>query len=71
MIVIIKDRSGQIRERLRGRLHSAEQLLCSEHGEAVAAVTIHGRENGWFDCVWTTCCEQLERRAASILKQRY
>ena len=65
MIVTINDRSGQLRERLRGRLQDAEQLLCTEHGRSVEAVTIHGRENGWFDCVWITCCEQLESRAAA------
>ena len=71
MIVTIKDRSGQLRERLRGRLENAGRLLCAEHGEAVVAVTIHGRENGWFDCMWTTCCDRLEQRAAEILKRRY
>jgi hypothetical protein len=34
-------------------------------------VIIHGRENGWFDSRWTTCCEGLERQAAGILKERY
>lgn len=71
MIVTIKDRSGQLRERLHKRLENAQRLLCTEHGQSVVAVTIHGRENGWFDCVWITCCEQLEQRAAAILKQRY
>lgn len=71
MIVTIKDRAGRLRERLCGRLQNAERLLCGEHGQPVVAVTIHDRENGWFDCVWITCCEQLEQRAAAILKQRY
>jgi hypothetical protein len=72
VIVAIKDRAGlQLRERLRGRIDKADRLLCDEHGQSVVAVTIHGRENGWFDCVWITCCEQLENRAAAILKQRY
>ena len=71
MIVTIKDRGGQLRERLHERLENAQRLLCTEHGQPVVAVTIHGRENGWFDCVWITCCEQLEQRAAAILKQRY
>jgi len=68
--ITIKDRTGQLRERLRGSLENAEQLLCAEHGQPVVAVTIHGRENGWFDCMWTTCCERLEQRAAAILKLR-
>jgi hypothetical protein len=71
LIVTIKDRTGQLRERLRGRLENAERLLCAEHEQAVVAVTIHGRENGWFDCMWTACCERLELRAAEILKRRY
>jgi hypothetical protein len=71
LLVKIHDRSGQLRERLHGRLENAERLLCAEHGQPVVAVTIHGRENGWFDCMWTTCCERLEQRAAAILKLRY
>jgi len=70
LIVTIRDRTGQLRERLHGRLEHAGRLLCAEHGQAVVAVTIHGRENGWFDCVWVTCCERLEQRAAAILKLR-
>jgi len=70
LIVTINDRTGQLRARLHGRLENAGRLRCAEHGHAVVAVTIHGRENGWFDCVWVTCCEGLERRAAAILKQR-
>ena len=71
MIVTIKDRAGALRGRLNGRLEHAEGLLCAEHGQSVVAVTIHCRENGWFDCVWITCCERLEQRAADILKRRY
>jgi hypothetical protein len=71
LIVTIKDRTGQLRERLHGRLENAERLLCKEHGRSVVAVTIHGRENGWFECMWITCCDRLEQRAAAILKLRY
>jgi hypothetical protein len=71
LIVTIKDRGGELRERLHGRLENAERLLCKEHGQSVVAVTIHGRENGWFDCMWITCCDRLEQRAAAILKLRY
>jgi len=71
MLVTIQDRGRhELRERLRGRLETAEQLLCAEHGRPVDSVTIHGRENGWFDCRWVTCCDGLERQAAAILKQR-
>ena len=71
MIVTLKDRAGRLRERLDGRLGNLQRLLCSEHGESVVSVTIHDRENGWFDSVWVTCCEHLEQRAAAILKHRY
>ena len=70
MIVTIQDREQTLRERLRERLARAAALRCGEHGEAVVAVTIHGRENGWFDSQWTTCCEGLERQASAILKHR-
>jgi hypothetical protein len=70
MIVTIQDREQTLRERLRERLSRAAALRCGEHGEAVVAVTIHGRENGWFDSRWTTCCEGLERQASAILKHR-
>ena len=71
MIVTLKDRAGRLRERLDARLENLQRLLCTEHGQAVVSVTIHDRENGWFDSVWVTCCELLEQRAAAILKQRY
>jgi hypothetical protein len=70
MQITIVDRSLSLRERLRERLDTAERLLCTEHGQPVVAVTIHGRENGWFDSMWTTCCENLERRAVAIVKER-
>jgi hypothetical protein len=57
-------------ERLRERLEQAAELRCAEHGEPVVAVTIYGRENGWFDARWTTCCESLEQQAVAIVKER-
>lgn len=70
MEVTIHDHGLSLRERLRERLDRAAQLRCAEHGQAIAAVTIHGRENGWFDSRWTTCCENLERQAVAIVRQR-
>ncbi|HVG24421.1 MAG TPA: hypothetical protein VND45_09730 [Thermoanaerobaculia bacterium] len=65
------DRGGQeLRERLRDRLSRVDALRCEEHGEPVTAVTIHGRENGWFDARFTTCCEALEKQAATIVRDR-
>jgi 2-keto-3-deoxy-galactonokinase len=62
--------SVTLRERLPERLERAAQLRCAEHGQPVVAVTIHGRENGWFDSVWTTCCAALQTQAAAIVKAR-
>jgi hypothetical protein len=70
MKVIITDRALVVRERLRERLDRASQLSCSEHGLPPVAVTIHGRENGWFDSTWITCCEGLEKQAVAIVKKR-
>ena len=70
MKVTIEDRAQALRERLRDRLERAALLRCAEHGQPVMAVTIHGRENGWFDSMWTTCCDALERQAAAIVKAR-
>lgn len=72
MRVTIEDRGHgpTLRERLRERLDLAAGLRCNEHGEPVVAVTIHGRENGWFDSRWTTCCDGLEQQAVAIVKQR-
>lgn len=70
MRVAVNDRGPELRERLRDRLDGVARLCCPEHGQPVAAVTIHGRENGWFDCTWTTCCADLERRAVAIIKNR-
>ena len=70
MQITFRELTDTVRERLRERLEHAAALRCSEHGQPVAAVTIHGRENGWFDSVFTTCCESLETRAAMIVKGR-
>lgn len=70
MRITIEDRSMTLRARLHERLDQAAKLLCEEHGQPVIAVTIHNRENGWFDSHWTTCCERLERQAASIVRER-
>ena len=70
MRITIIDRGLRLRELLRDRLERAAALLCLEHGEPVVAVTIHARENGWFDSTWITCCESLEKQAVAIVKQR-
>jgi hypothetical protein len=64
------DRGTELRERLRDRLERAARLNCAEHGQPVIAVTIHSRENGWFDSTWITCCDTLERQAMAIVKDR-
>ena len=70
--VTIEDRgSAALRERLDERLHRMAELRCKEHDQMVTAVTIHGRENGWFDSQWVTCCETLELEASTIVKQRF
>jgi len=70
MKITIEDREQRLRGRLSDRLERAARLRCAEHGEAVVAVTIHARENGWFDSIWVTCCEHLEQQAAAIVKER-
>jgi len=70
MKITIQDREETLRVRLRERLERASKLKCAVHGQPVVAVTIHGRENGWFDSRWTTCCESLRRQAAAIVKER-
>jgi hypothetical protein len=71
MRITVVDREVSLRERLRDRLDRASRLRCNEHNQPVVAVTIHARENGWFDSTWVTCCEGLERQAMAIVKQRY
>ena len=70
MHIAVNARGPELRERLRDRLERAAQLSCPEHGQPVTAVTIHARENGWFDSTWTTCCADLEKRASAIVKDR-
>lgn len=70
MKITFHELSIGLRDRLRDRLERAAQLRCAEHGQPVVAVTIHGRENGWFDSVWTTCCSVLETQAGAIVKSR-
>jgi hypothetical protein len=71
MTISIQDRGRPtLGERLRERLDHAAMLRCSEHDQPITAVTIHGRENGWFDSNWITCCETLERQAVAIVKER-
>jgi hypothetical protein len=70
MRITIEDRSQTLRARLQERLAQAARLRCGEHGQPVVAVTIHNRENGWFDSQWITCCEGLERQAVAIVKER-
>jgi hypothetical protein len=70
MKITVVDRTQALRERLRERLDRAALLRCTQHGRPVEAVTIHARENGWFDSRWTTCCEGLEQQAVAIVKER-
>lgn len=70
MRIAVTDRGPELRERLRDRLNLAAQLHCGEHDQPVTAVTIHARENGWFDSTWTTCCDDLEGRAVAIVRDR-
>lgn len=70
MKINFEARGLPLREPLRGRLANAAHLRCSEHGAPVAAVMIHQRENGWFDAIWTTCCDHLREQAEAIVKQR-
>jgi len=70
MRITIQDRALALRDRLRERLDLAAGLRCTEHGQPVVAVTIHSRENGWFDSTYITCCEGLEQQAAAIVKER-
>jgi len=71
MTITIEDRgTAFLREKLRDRLDRAASLRCAEHGQPVMAVSIHARENGWFDSMWITCCEGLEQQAAAIVKAR-
>ncbi len=70
MKITIQDRTLVLRDRLRERLDRAALLRCNEHDASIVAVTINGRENGWFDSMWTTCCEALTLQASAIVKER-
>jgi hypothetical protein len=70
MKITIEDRAEVLRHRLRERLDRAAELRCVEHGEPVVSVTIHGRENGWFDSTYITCCEGLQLQASAVVKER-
>jgi len=70
MQISIAERGVTLRQRLQDRLDRVGQLQCSEHGQPVVAVSIHDRENGWFDSTWTTCCDSLERQAVGIVRGR-
>ena len=70
MQITIEARGPALRERLRDRLERTARLRCPEHGQSVFAVTIHDRENGWFDATWATCCQGLEQQATAVLKNR-
>jgi hypothetical protein len=70
MKITYRQFSHALRERLHERLERAARLRCAEHGQPIVEVTIHGRENGWFDAVWTTCCPALETQARAIVKVR-
>jgi hypothetical protein len=71
MKITVVDRGRTtLQDRLRDRLDRASALRCLDHGQPVIAVSIHARENGWFDSTWVTCCETLEQQAAAIVKER-
>jgi hypothetical protein len=70
MKITIADLGPSMQERLRERLDRAAQLRCAEHDQPPVSVMIYGRENGWFDARWTTCCESLEQQAVAIVKER-
>jgi hypothetical protein len=71
MKVSILERGQTFRDQLKERLAQAAELRCTIHGEKIVEVSIHARENGWFDSHWTTCCETLEQQAVAIVKKRY
>ncbi len=71
MKITIQDRgTTRLADRLRERLERAGRLRCEEHGQPIVAVSINGRENGWFDSTWITCCERLLQQARAIVKER-
>ena len=70
MRVTITDWDPVQAARLTERLSRAGRMRCPVHGQRPTAVTIHGRENGWFDSRWTTCCETLELQVMKIVTKR-
>jgi hypothetical protein len=70
MRITVQGLAMTFRERLRARLDQAAKLRCAEHDQPIVEVTIYGRENGWFDARWTTCCESLEQQAVALVKDR-
>jgi hypothetical protein len=70
MKVTVDERGATLRGRLADRLRLAAELRCADHDRAVDAVRIMDRENGWFDSLWTTCCERLTRDAHAIMRDR-
>jgi hypothetical protein len=70
MRITIADRHGTLGRRLQKQLAGVALLQCDEHHLPVVSVVIDARENGWFDCRWTTCCEGLEARARAIVGSR-
>ena len=70
MRITIEENGTQLRNRLRDRLDRAGKLKCADHGRGIESVTIEGRENGWFDSRYITCCERLEKQAIDIIKER-
>jgi hypothetical protein len=70
MEITVKERGTTLRTRLDGRLQRAAALRCADHDSPVIAVKILARENGWFDSLWTTCCERLTRDAMAIVRDR-
>lgn len=70
MRVKTSGREAMLEERLHDRLERIRELRCPEHHQSVVSVTLESLENGWFDCRWITCCEDLENRAADIIGKR-
>jgi hypothetical protein len=71
MQITVVDRGRTtLRDRLHDRLEHAAKLRCAEHDQPIISVSIHARENGWFDSHWTACCEELEQQASAIVKER-
>jgi len=70
MRVTIEDRGTTLRGTAARATRARFALRCAEHGKSITAVTIHGFDNGWFDAMWSTCCEGLRQQAVAIVKAR-